>query len=132
LLVPLKNNLAASASVLAYTIESHPNFAAPLIRWHPDAVRVSAEEALAPRVKCQGPQTEELKSAMTWLRESLARGRQPAHNVIDEGEERGINVRTLRRALRMIGGHTEKVGLLQGWWWALPDPPQDETAPTPE
>jgi hypothetical protein len=131
LFVPLKSNLAASANPLAYTIEHDGQSIAPVIRWHSDFL-ITRDEALAPLPKRRGPEPEELTAAKKWLRESLARGRQPAHDVIDEGEERGFNVRTLRRALRMIGGHTEKIGLLQGWWWALADETGKEPAPTPK
>jgi hypothetical protein len=125
LFVPLKSNLAAEAKVLTYSIEPHPKFDAPVIRWHRGATPLSVEEALNPQRKPRGPQAEETRSAQDWLRKHLSGGRQAAHDVIDAGEERGFSGRTLRRALRMIGGETEKVGYLNGWWWCLPESPKD-------
>jgi hypothetical protein len=131
LLVPLKSNLSAEARPLAFTIQHHAQFKAPVVRWQSN-VAITREEALAPPPKRRGREPLELSDAKKWLQEFLAHGRQPAHDAIDEGEERGFNVRTLRRALRLIGGHTEKVGLLQGWWWALADTPGKEPTPTPD
>jgi hypothetical protein len=120
LFVPLKSNLAATSTVLALSIEAHPTIDSPVVRWHPPEEAISVAQILAPPPKQRGPQAEELRAAQAWLREHLAGGKQAAHDVIDAGEERGFHVRTLRRGLRMMGGHTERVGFLGGWWWSLP------------
>jgi hypothetical protein len=131
LMVPIKNNLAAPTCGLAYTIESHPRIAAPLLRWQPEPVNISADEALAK--KPRGPEAEERTAASEWLRQVLTdRGSQPASDLIKEGKEHGFACRTLRRALHAIGARTQKRAFQQGWWWFLPASSATEGEPTAE
>jgi hypothetical protein len=119
LMVPVKNNLASAASGLAYAIESHPQMRAPVIHWHPEPIEISADEALG--IKSRGPEAEDRVAAGQWLRQVLtARGPLAASDLIEEGSQLGFHSRTLQRAFHLIGGHTEKRGLLEGWWWSLP------------
>ena len=46
LLLPLKNNLAASLGGLAYRLEAKPGHDCPLVVWDTDPVEVSADEVL--------------------------------------------------------------------------------------
>jgi hypothetical protein len=43
-----------------------------------------------------------------------------AAEVISEGEAQGFNERVLRRALRKLGGSSEKPSFRTGWIWELP------------
>ena len=126
LFVPLKSNLAAAASILAYSIEPHPEIDAPVIRWEPAPLTVSLEEALAPPTKTRGPDAEDRQAAEIWLRAALAHGPLPAFVVLIDGESHGYRSRTLQRALHSIGGIPKKDGPSGGWTWSLPP-----TAPKP-
>jgi hypothetical protein len=130
LLLPLKNNLAPSACGLAYTIEPHPNLPVPILRWHPDPIDISADEALGS--KSRGPEAEDQIAAAKWLQTALAAGPKSASHLLEEGNQRGFESRTLRRALHAIGGHTEKRGIFEGWWWTLPQPAATGKSPDPE
>jgi hypothetical protein len=131
LMLPLKNNLSSAACGLAYTIEPHPNLGAPVIRWGPEPVDTAADEALAARAR--GPMAEEKIAAGQWLRQVLTTlGPRPANDLIEEGNQRGFNSRTLQRAIHAIGGHTEKRGFLEGWWWSLPPTAAKNPPPGPE
>jgi hypothetical protein len=130
LMLPLKNNLAPAACGLAYTIEPHTDFAAPFLRWHPEPIDISVDEALAS--KSRGPEAEEQIAAGKWLRTILAAGPKSASDLLEEGSQRGFESRTLRRALHAIGGQTQKRGILEGWWWSLPQAAEDNVLTTPE
>lgn len=57
LMLPLKNNLAPDVDGLAYSVQTAEN-EAPVVVWEPEAVTVTAEEALAPAgtdEDCRGP-----------------------------------------------------------------------------
>jgi hypothetical protein len=130
LMLPLKNNLAPAACGLAYTLEPHPDFAAPVVRWHPDPIEISVDEALAP--KPRGPEAVDEIAAGKWLRNVLAAGPKSASDLLEEGNQRGFASRTLQRTLHAIGGHTEKRGIFEGWWWSLPQTAATMPPHTPE
>jgi hypothetical protein len=114
LMLPVKNNLAPTATGLAFTIKSHPETGAPVIAWSPDPVISSADEALT------RAEIADLNSARQWLTKALAGGPRSASEIADEGSQYGFHERTLRRALHAIGGNTQNRGIVWGWWWSLP------------
>ncbi len=118
LLLPVKNNLGPLGAGLAYSIDSHPEFDAPLVRWQSRPVTVSVEEAFRPRTFLRGPEAHERQEAGDWLRTILATGPQRAVDVLIKGIDLGFSERTLRRALHSIGGETEKDGFDGGWSWS--------------
>ncbi|MCI0335319.1 MAG: AAA family ATPase [Planctomycetes bacterium] len=120
LFLPLKNNLGPTACGLAYTIEPRGQCGAVAISWHSAPITTSAEEAL------HSAEATDLNRARQWLRKALAHGPRSASEVTQEAEHYGFHQRTLRRALHAIGGHTQNRGLLEGWWWSIPDAPTDE------
>jgi len=131
LLLPLKNNLSPAARGLAYTIRSTDPTSAAAIAWDSTPLSTSAEDALAPAAKKRGPEAVELQDAGEWLRRALAGGPQSASQLTEQATQFGFHERTLRRALRAIGGDAEKRGLLEGWWWSIPEAlePVCESAP---
>jgi hypothetical protein len=125
LMLPVKNNLAPTATGLAFTIKSHPETGAPVIAWSPDPVISSADEALT------RAEIADLNSARQWLTKALAGGPRSASEIADEGSQYGFHERTLRRALHAIGGNTQNRGIVWGWWWSLPAAPNQETQTAP-
>ena len=120
LFVPLKSNLAAEAKVLTYSIHAHPKLDAPIIVSHTNQPAVSVDEALRPPHKPRGPEAEDRKAAVIWLRAALAGGSLPAIAILIDGEIHGFHRRTIQRAYHSIGGVPKKAGLHGGWTWSLP------------
>ncbi len=130
LLLPLKSNLTAAPTGLAYTIENHPHGTSPVVHWHPLPANVSTEDILAAAKKKRGPQAIELEDAVAWLKKELAAGPRSAASVTEHATQYGFHERTLRRALYAIDGKTQKRGIFDGWWWSLDtDTPQHSPSP---
>jgi hypothetical protein len=126
LLLPLKNNLAAPACGLAYSIAPHPQTRAAAITWYAAPITTSSEEAL------RGPEPSDLHAARIWLRTALAGGPRAASEITTQAEQYGFHERSLRRALHAIGGNTQNRGVLEGWWWSLPAEHSDDASSAAE
>jgi hypothetical protein len=63
------------------------------------------------------------RAAAEFLRELLAGGEVPAHQVFAAGRQNGISERTLKRAKVMVGARSRKHGSgpTAPWYWYLPD-----------
>ena len=120
LFLPLKHNLTATARGLAFRLEEEPISGAPRIAWEPQVAVPSGAAAFTRPAKPREPSPER-QAARDWLQNILAAGPRPARLILEEGEQVGFLVRTLRRAFHELGGHTAKRGLVQGWWWSLAD-----------
>jgi hypothetical protein len=128
LFLPIKNNLAADTSGLAFTIESDATTSQPVIHWSPDPIDTSAE-TIAGNARPGGRPDAEREDAKDWLRNRLANGSAPSSDIQEEAVAHGINERTLRRAFRELRGEAVKDGefLFGQWKWKLPD----ASCPTP-
>jgi hypothetical protein len=122
LFMPLKNNLAADVTGLAFHIESHALTSQPIIHWSREPIAVSAETIVG-NARPKGRPDEEREDAMQWLCRRLAGGPAPASDVQEEAEAHGIKEITLRRAFRQLCGEAIKVGDFPfgQWRWRLPD-----------
>jgi len=118
LVVPLKNNLAADSSGLAYTIMADVS-GVPYIGWEAKPVTISADEALS-----TDTDASERQEAQEWLRATLTDGPVDSADILTEGKRRGFSERTLRRAKSELGVHSEKAGFGKSgsWVWGLPNP----------
>jgi hypothetical protein len=121
LFMPLKNNLAADTSGLAFKIESDLTTSQPIIRWSPDPVDISADSIVG-NARPRGRPDAEREDAMDWLRKRLANGAAPASDIQEEANAHGIKETTLRRAFRELRGEAVKAGefLFAQWMWRLP------------
>ncbi len=127
LLLPIKNNIAPDTGGLAYRIESTGLGADPVVAWEPDAVEVSADDALASDRIGQGGRTER-DDAAEWLTELLANGSLPATDVQREAKDAGFSIATLRRAKAALGVVSRKGDFGGPWRWSLPAIAQDAHA----
>lgn len=118
LLLPAKNNLAPDTEGLAFTVESAED-GAPVVAWESGAVTISADDAMDAGRKQHGPAQDERHEAKVWLRKELLGGARPAKELIEDGDGMGFSKRTVQRALRDIGGLSEKRGFSGGWLWSL-------------
>lgn len=114
LVLPVKNNIAADASGLAYRIQGEP----PRVEWEADPIGMTADDALAPPEERE--ERTERERARDWLRETLADGPVPSSDVLADAREHGLSEKTVRRAFRDLGGKPQKAGLKAGWSWSLP------------
>jgi len=121
LFLPMKNNLSDLRSGLAYElVRSATGY--PMVRWEPEPVEMSADEALAvPTGGRPGPEPQERTEAEEWLRDALADGPRPASELFSEAAADGITKGTLKRAKGQLGVVAKKGGWDGGWAWRLPE-----------
>jgi putative DNA primase/helicase len=119
LLLPIKNNIAPDTGGLAYRIEPLGVDGCPVVAWEPNAVNVSADDALAGDRDEGGGRTER-DDAARWLADLLAHGPRPARDVERDARDAGYSVATVRRAKAAIGVVSRKPAFDGCWEWTLP------------
>lgn len=119
LLLPIKNNIAPDTGGLAYRIEPLGVGGCPAVAWEPDAVSVSADEALSGDRDEAGGRTER-DDAAEWLSDLLADGPRPTRDVERDAREAGFSIATVRRAKAAIGVLSRKPAFGGPWEWMLP------------
>jgi len=158
LMLPIKSNLAGRAAGLAYTIEpsvpsnaqqpetgtvqgagsaspeTDPNTnAPPIIRWHPEPIKVSADDGLRGRVRSGGRPSDEREEAARWLEKTLAPGLRGTCDLEAEAVAHGFRLVTLRRAFRDLGGEAFRLGgvrPLGHWFWKLASKAEPNVPPS--
>jgi RecA-family ATPase len=121
-LMRAKNNLGPNHGGYEFAGEmrplaKHTQILAQRISWG-DYVNESARDILE---RLEGKQEQQgERKAVTFLRAALQDGPRTAAEVIAEGEAHGFNERVLRRALRKLGGSSEKPSFKTGWIWEPP------------
>ena len=114
LLLPGKNNLAATGDGLAFSIMGNP----PCIAWESNSVAMNADDALT------GNHGGTVAIAKSWLRSELANGCQRAKDLLDKWKNTcGGSERTLARAKRELGVQAYRPENSYSWWWRLPGRP---------
>jgi hypothetical protein len=99
---------------------SRPEISAQRIAWF-DYVNEPARDILARLEGKDERQGGGERKAATFLRVALQDGQRMAAEVIAEGEAAGLNECALRRALKKLGGWSEKANMKTGWIWELPE-----------
>jgi hypothetical protein len=120
LMLAAKNNLAddSAATGLAYTVESHGPNQAPIVRWEPEPVAITADEALAAERKVRGRPPEEIERAKAYLSETLKAGPRPAKDVQTEADEAHcISKKTLERAKQELRVEAFQPKIPGPWYW---------------
>ena len=117
-----KNNIGPEHGGFEFSAETrpladHPDIGAQRTLWGA-RMNEPAREILA---KFEGKAELGVRKAAAFLRDELRGGPQMAAEVIAKGEAAGFNERALRRALKRLGGSSEKPGLHTGWIWELPE-----------
>jgi putative DNA primase/helicase len=124
-LMRAKSNLGPSHGGFEFAgdtrpLAGHPDISAQRILWG-GYVNESARDILAP-LEGKAEQPEGMRKAAAFLRGALnGRGPRMAAEVIKEGEAAGLSERALRRALKALGGWSEKASMKTGWIWELPE-----------
>jgi archaellum biogenesis ATPase FlaH len=117
LLVPVKQNLSASAGGLAFRIETQNNV--PRLAWEPGAVALAANEVLG-NVDIQQDQSER-RETKAWLKDFLEDGPVAVKKIQREARAAGLSWMTVRRAKEALPVVASKSGYQGGWEWRLED-----------
>jgi putative DNA primase/helicase len=121
-LMRAKNNLGPAHGGFNFTAETrpldnYPDIAAQRVLWG-DYVNESSRDILA---RLEGKTEAAMRKTATFLRDALKGGPQMASEIIANGTTAGFNERALRRALKRLGGSSEKPSFGSGWVWELPE-----------
>lgn len=122
LLTRSKSNIGPDGGGFRYSLKqvdiaNHPGVSASCVVWG-EAVVGNARELIA---TTEGEQsTKNSVSTESWLLDLLTLGPIKAVDVYEYGEKRGYGERKLQRALKKIGGISEKAGFRSPTWWKLP------------
>lgn len=116
LLLPIKNNIAPDTGGLAYRIEPLGVDGFPVVAWEPDAVNLSADDALSSDREPHERRTER-EDAARWLQHYLCDGPKLASDVLTESKAMGFSKRTIDRAKRVASIRTRKEAFGGGWVW---------------
>lgn len=113
LLLPLKTNLAANPTGLAFRIIDGA------LEWDPGPVDIDPDQILAAENVPDRTERDEVKE---WLEQLLIRGSLPAKQVEDAARSEGYAMRTVHRAKKTLGVHTNREGFGAGgrYVWELP------------
>ena len=117
LVVPIKCNLSADSTGLAYKIIANAD-GTPVIEWESETVTISAEEAFS--VPAYDDEQGERREAVEWLTDYLAGGPKSARQVRVAAQENGLAWRTVRRAQVALNIRPAKTRFDGGWEWTLP------------
>jgi hypothetical protein len=124
LLLPGKNNIGPDdLGGLAFTVQQNA-IGQPYIVWEPDAVTITADEAMD---ALQAEQTSALEEAMGFLRDYLAKGPVPSEDVTKAAHKVGISQRTLERARAKIPVHSYSQEFQGTWVMSLKPKPANDS-----
>ncbi len=93
LFLPIKHNLSSDVTGLSYTVEDRGG--APVLRWSPDPVSISADDAMGP--EHPDGRARERNEAAEWLRAVLADGPLTVKKIEWQAKEEGFAWRTVKR-----------------------------------
>jgi len=127
LLLSLKNNLAREATGLAFALAGDEEGRAA-VAWEPEPVELTAREVMRELADGRNERGDRLEAACELLREMLAAGPRPAKAIEAAAGERGISLRTVRRARALLGIRAYKPTFGGGWIWSAADLANAEVA----
>ncbi len=119
LFLPVKNNIGNDVSGLAFRVEGHSvkGIETSRVSWEPEAVEISADEALVVEADTSMPARSEAKE---WLNDLLADGPVAVKEIESEAKAAGLSWATVRRAKDALGIRSVKVRFDGQWSWSLP------------
>lgn len=120
-LLPMKNNLGSDWLGLEFGIVSEQLDETPRIAWANQSLEIAVERSKFKPESTELPNSYEVHRKMIreWLRQQLSQGERFAQDVLAAATVARIGKRSLRLALREIGGTTQK-GSTGLWIWSLP------------
>ncbi len=132
LLARAKSNIGPDSGGFRYELEQielpeHPGVVASRLLWR-GAVEGTARELLA-EVEQDADGRGEIADAEKFLTGLLTDGPGPAKQVQRDADSAGYAWRTMQEAARRLKVERRKVGMKEGWVWALTHPPKMQGAP---
>jgi len=124
-LMRLKSNIGPSHGGFKFAAETrpladYPDISAQRVLWGA-FVNESARDTLEKLERKEEKEETAKRRAAAFLQGALkGRGPRMAGEIIAEGEAAGLSERALRRALKALGGWSEKASMKTGWIWELP------------
>jgi len=116
LFVPVKNNLSAQGTGLAFRLVAPPGGpSVPRLAWEEGPVAVSAAEALG----AMAPAPWEGRAAAAWLRVVLADGPLACQAIARRAQAAGVSWAAVRRAKGLLGVVPYSTGYQDRWMWRL-------------
>jgi len=118
LLLPVKNNIGADRSGLAFALHNAPDVPAPAVAWEAEPIDTTADSALSD----DAGEPSKSDEAAEFLRATLADGPLPASEVEQQAKQAGIAWRTVQRAKRDAGVRSvqQRDGdHVAGWVWEI-------------
>jgi putative DNA primase/helicase len=116
LMLPLKNNLSAEQTGLAFDLVVDPEKNAPRVEWSSDAIEATSDEAMGTVRSTLKEQPKAVQEAMKYLEEALSDGPRWVKELEAAGkEQRGISQITMRRARVALGVQTYRE-VIPGPW----------------
>lgn len=117
MMVPQKNNIGDDSTGMAFKLMTVDGMPQPCVAWEPDPILLDADMAMsAPAL------SDEVHDAADWLAEYLADADRLAADVLRDGQGDGHTEKSLRRALKAIGGKSQRVEYQGAYLWTLPRP----------
>jgi putative DNA primase/helicase len=122
-----KNNPAVKKPTLAYRIvgavvgqdRNGATISAPHVVWDEKPVNITADAAVAASIgRGRDNAQDEVRS---FLLTTLAKGRKPYEEILDEAKQHGFTNRQLKTAKKNLKIKSEKTGMKGPWFWELPD-----------
>jgi archaellum biogenesis ATPase FlaH len=123
LMLPVKQNLSAPASGLAFRVIAPNDTSAARLEWQPGTVSLRADDVLGESAEHDGGALGEAKE---WLAGVLADGLVAARDIQRQAKGAGIAWRTVRRAADSLQITRRKQSFGGGWEWSLPEHVQGE------
>ncbi|MGH6878109.1 MAG: AAA family ATPase [Rhizomicrobium sp.] len=117
LILPVKQNLSAQGSGLAFRVEDSDGVAR--IAWETGTVALDVNDVLAESAGTQDGSA--LEEACEWLQDELAEGPLLQADVIKRATREGFSVATLRRAKKKLGIVPKKNGFQGRTQWQFKD-----------
>ena len=122
--LPIKNNCGDDETGMAYRLDAtFTTNGQPVVRWEPDPIKISADEALKPVPQKHEPGDDsDLGEAERWLTDALRDGPVAATEIQKLAKADGIAPQTLRRAKESLKIESGKEQGIQfgAWEWRLP------------
>jgi putative DNA primase/helicase len=100
-------------------LDRFPGVFASSVNWG-EAIEGTAREILADAEAAPEREGGALTEACLFLKDTLAYGSKPVHEVIEAARQEGLAERTIRRAVKTLGIRSESSGFGKGRIWMLP------------
>lgn len=129
ILAPIKNNLSACKTAIAYTVEPCElagGIRTSRLKFEPAPVQITADQLVQHVTAGSADRKTQFEGACTFLCEELKSGRVSSKDLDRAAKDAGIAIATLKRAKSKLGVIAKKTA--HGWAVELPEPQRRQEA----